>query len=257
MLDLVVEADVVGDVDLDGAVAERLHHLVGLEALVLGLVGVPEDHLVDVRLRELLGLDRVFLGRAEEVIEERDVELQELDELADAAVGDVELAVEVEGARVGIRAVERDLAVVDVARELGGVLVLLVLGLEGADADAVLLGEHDAPDLHVPHDLAPVALVELHEVVEHATAERVGLARDTELSAVVLGLERGVELGHDFVAGFARDEHERLFVHGARVFVRFPGALALAAGRRIGLGRSFAVLIEHPTEGVQGAVGGA
>jgi hypothetical protein len=38
-----------------------------------------------------------------------------------------------------------DLPVVDVAGELGGVLVLLVLGLEGADADAVLLGEQQAP----------------------------------------------------------------------------------------------------------------
>ena len=62
----------------------------------------------------------------------------------DAAVGDVELAVEVEGARIGVGAVLGDLPVVDVAGELGGVLVLLVLGLEGADADAVLLGEDQA-----------------------------------------------------------------------------------------------------------------
>ena len=64
---------------------------------------------------------------------------------SDAAVGDVELAVEVERARVRVRAVLGDLAVVDVAGELGRVLVLLVLGLEGADADAVLLAEDQAP----------------------------------------------------------------------------------------------------------------
>ena len=70
------------------------------ELLVLGLVGVAEDDLVDVGLRELLRLDLVLLRRAEQVVEERDVELQHLDELDDAAVGDVELAVEVERARI-------------------------------------------------------------------------------------------------------------------------------------------------------------
>ena len=123
---------------------KRFHELVVLELLVLGLVGVADDDLVDVGLRELLRLDLVLLRRAEQVVEERDVELQHFDELDDAAVGDVELAVEVEGARVGVGAVLGDLAVVDVAGELGRVLVLLVLRLEGADADAVLLGEDQA-----------------------------------------------------------------------------------------------------------------
>ena len=49
--------------------------------LYSGLVGVSEDHLVDVGLRELLRLDHVLLRRAEQVVEERDVELQDLDEL--------------------------------------------------------------------------------------------------------------------------------------------------------------------------------
>ena len=85
----------------------------------------------------------------EQVVEERHVELQHLDELDEAAVGDVQLAVEVEGARVAVGAVLGDLAVVDVAGQLGRVLVLLVLRLEGADADAVLLGEDQAVDLDV------------------------------------------------------------------------------------------------------------
>src|SRR2546423_199498 len=124
------------------AVAERLHELVVEELLVLGLVGVAEDDLVDVGLRELLRLDLLLLRRAEQVVEERDVELQDLDELEDAAVRDVELAVEVERARIRVRSEGGDLAVVDVAGQLGRVLVLLVLGLEGADADAILLAEH-------------------------------------------------------------------------------------------------------------------
>ena len=97
----------VRDVDLHRAVAERLHELVVEELLVLGLVGVAEDDLVDVGLRELLRLDLALLGRAEQVVEERDVELQDLDELEDAAVGDVELAVEVERARIGVGAERR------------------------------------------------------------------------------------------------------------------------------------------------------
>ena len=70
----------------------------------------------------------------------------------DAAVGDVELAVEVERPRVAVAAVLGDLAVVDVAGQLGRVLVLFVLGLERADADAVLLGEDQARDADVLDD---------------------------------------------------------------------------------------------------------
>ncbi len=112
---------------------------------------MADDDLVDVGLRELLRLDLVLLGRAEQVVEEGHVELEDLDELDDAAVGDVELAVEVERARIRVGAVLGDLAVVDVAGELGRVLVLLVLGLEGADADAVLLAQMQAlhPDVAV------------------------------------------------------------------------------------------------------------
>ena len=62
------------------------------------------------------------------------------------------------GSRVG--AVLGDLAVVDVAGQLGRVLVLLVLRLEGADADAVLLGEDQPVDLDlVVEHLQPVAVV--------------------------------------------------------------------------------------------------
>jgi hypothetical protein len=117
-LDLVLHGQVVGHVDLDRAVAERLHQVVARELLVLGLVRVAEDDLVDRRLRELARLDRVLLRRAEQVVEERDVELEHFDELEQAAVRDVELAVEVERARVAVRPVLGDLAVVQVAGQL-------------------------------------------------------------------------------------------------------------------------------------------
>ena len=159
-LDLVAQPGDVRDVDLHGAVAQRFHELVVLQAPIFWLVGVPEDDFVDVRLGELLGLDLMLLRGAEQVVQEGDVELQNLDELDQAAVGDVQLAVEVKGARVGVGAVLGDLAVIDVAGQLGRVLVLLILGLEGADADAVLLGQDQPVDLDLLFEHArPVAIV--------------------------------------------------------------------------------------------------
>ncbi len=208
-LHLFVEARDVGDVDLDGAVAQGLHELVVQELLVLGLVGVADDDLVDVGLRELLRLDLVLLRGAEEVVQEGDVELEHLDELDDAAVGDVELAVEVEGARIGVRAVLGDLAVVDVASELGRVLVLLVLGLEGADADAVLLGEDDALDLDVAHDLGPVTLVVQHQLAEDLPAGRIQIALDEDRVLIVAEAEIFECLG----APVGGNEAQWIFVH--------------------------------------------
>src|SRR6185369_12221795 len=171
---------------------------------------MPDDDLVDVGLGELLGLDLVLLGGAQEVVEEGDVELQHLDELDDAAVGDVELAVEVEGPGVGVAAVLGDLPVVDVAGELGGVLVLLVLGLEGADAHPVLLAEDEAvhPDV---------------------------LDEPSEVAAVL-------DVGEDPRAPLTGDEVERLLVHGALhalLVERAVGALLLdvpaeGVGRALG-----------------------
>ena len=184
---LLVDPDLVGqtgdvrNVDLHRPVAQGLHELVGLELLVFRLVGVADDHLVDVGLGELLGLDLVFLAGAQKIVEEGHVELEDLDELDDAAIGDVEFAVEVEGAGIALGAVLGDLAVVDVAGQLGGVLVLLVLGLEGADADAVLLREDQPADPDVLDDPRPVAVVAFHPLVEHLAAERAEIALDGDL----------------------------------------------------------------------------
>ncbi len=216
---LLVDADFFGqlrdvrDVDLDGAVAQGFHELVVQELLVLGLVGVADDDLVDVGLRELLRLDLVLLRRAEEIVEERDVELEDLDELEDAAVRDVELAVEVERARVAVGAVLGDLAVVDVARKLGRVLVLLVFRLEGADADAILLRERHAPHADVlGDDLRPVALVFQHERLEDEAAGRIEIAVDAHLELVV----RQTKLVDGLRPPVRRDEPQRLLVHRAR-----------------------------------------
>ena len=184
-LDLVRQPGDVGDVDLDRPVPERLHELVGLKLLVLRLVGVTDDHFIDVGLGELLGFDLVFLAGAQQIVEERDVELEDLDEFDDAAVGDIELAVEIEGAGIALGAVLGDLAIVDVAGQLGRVLVLLVLGLERADTDAILLGEDQPAHADIFDDAAPIAPVSFHPLIEHLAAERAEVPFDRDLEVIV------------------------------------------------------------------------
>ena len=208
---LVGDRQVVGHVDLDRPVPEGLHQLVALELAVLGLVGVPQDHLVDVGLGELLRLDRVLLGGAQEVVEEGHVQLQHLDELEQAAVRHVELAVEVEGPRVRVRAVLGDLAVVDVPRQLGRVLVLLVLGLEGADPQPVALRQHHPLHAHALGHLPPVALEAAHQDAVVVAAHRIELALDRQ--AVGL-LPAPVQALLDRRPGLDRDQEQGVLVHG-------------------------------------------
>ncbi len=127
---------------------------------------MADDHRVDVGLGELLRLDLVLLRRAEQVVQEGHVELEHFDELDHAPVGDVELAVEIERPRIALAAELGDLAVVDVAGELGRVLVLFVLRLERADADAVLFRENQPLDDDLVDDLGPVAAGLLEPVAE-------------------------------------------------------------------------------------------
>src|SRR6266540_4584189 len=142
---------------------------------------MAQNYLVDVSLRELLRLDLVFLRSAEQIVEERDIKLQYLDELDEPAVGDVQLAVEVEGARVAVGAVLGDLAIVDVAGQFGRVLVLLVLGLERADADAVLLRQNQPEDLDIIQHPGPVTAGAREALVIHLPAERAERAANGHL----------------------------------------------------------------------------
>ena len=175
-LDLVGQLGDVRHVDLHRPIAQGFHELVVLQPAIFRLVRVAQDHFVDVGLGELLRLDLVFLAGAQQVVEERHVELQHFDELDDAAVGDVEFAVEVEGPRIAVAAVLGDLAVVDVAGQLGRILVLLVLGLERADADAVLLAQDQPLDANVVRPRASSRL-RIASAVRRRHSGRTGIAR--------------------------------------------------------------------------------
>ena len=55
---------------------------------VLGFVGVPDDHFVDVGLCKFLRLDAVLLASSEqEVVKEGDVQFEHFNKLDHAAVG--------------------------------------------------------------------------------------------------------------------------------------------------------------------------
>ncbi len=243
-LDLLIEPGDVGDVDLDGAVAQCLHELVVLQAAELGLVGVRHDDLIDVGLREFLGLDLMLLARAEQVVEEGHVELEHLNELDEPAVGDVELAVEVEGARIGVRAVDGDLAVVDVPRQLGRVLVLFVLRLEGADGDAIRLADQQATDANVLDDPLVIPLVLEHQLVVDVAAGRAEVALDHDLAVVG---QLAVDLLDEGRAELLRDQLERLLVHRAGHGLVVD--VALEHPRRA---TQRAEPLPHPGEGIEG-----
>src|SRR5712691_786665 len=91
----------------------------------------------------------------------------------------------------------------------------LVLRLEGADADPVLLGEDEPLDDDVPDHLLPVAVVGGHEVLVRLPAERA--QRPGVDDAVVLGPHPPVQLGVDGLLALERDEVQRVLVHRAPV----------------------------------------
>ena len=213
-LDLIVEPGDIGHVDLHRAVAEGFHELVVLQAVIFRLVGMAEDDLINVRLGELLGLDLVFLSGTEQVVKECHVELEHFDELDQAAVGDVQLAIKVEGPRIAVGAILGDFAVVDIARQFGGVLVLLVLGLEGANAEAILLGQNKPKHLDLFEHPCPVAVM-LGETFVGTSVRQKGHMVATDRHLKIAGLSALVQPGQDWRPQIEGNQVERLLVHGA------------------------------------------
>ncbi len=174
---------------------------------------MAQNDFIDVGLGELLRLDLVLLAGAQQIVQKRHVQLEHFHELDDATVGDVEFAVEVEGPRVAVAAVLGDLAVVDVAGQLGRILILFVLGLERADADAVFLAQQQALDADILDNASPVTLILLQQVAVDVAAEGAQLAGD--LDAILAGGHFGVEPAEDFLAEAVRNQVQGLLVHGA------------------------------------------
>ncbi len=140
-LDLVAQPRNIRDINLDRAVTQGLHELVVLQTPVFRFVGVPQDDFIDIGLSELLRLDLVFLAGPQEIVKEGHIQLEDFHEFHHAPVGDVEFAIEIKGARIAIAAVFGNLAVVDVARQFGRILILFILGLEGPDPNPIFLAQ--------------------------------------------------------------------------------------------------------------------
>ena len=212
-VNLVGQPGDVGHVDLHRPVAQGFHELVVLQAAILGLVRMAQDDFVDVGLGELLGFDLVLLAGPQQVVQKGDVELQDFDKLDQAAVRDIELAVEIKRPRIAIAAIFGDFAIVDVAGQLGAVLILFVFRLESADADAVLFAENDAADAHVVDHARPVAGIFLPQIGVDVAAERAEIADDRR--QIIVRFVAGVELGRHVGAEPVGNQVQRLLVHRA------------------------------------------
>jgi hypothetical protein len=94
----------------------------------------------------------------------------------------------------------------------GRVLVLLVLGLERADADAVLLDRIRRRTLHVLDDLTPVARVLGEQLAEDQPASRVQIASMCTCGLPAAFMPRSVSAP---VAPLRRNQAQRLLVHRA------------------------------------------
>ena len=94
--DFVLQSRIVRNIDFDGSVPEGLHQLVILELSIFWFIGVANDHFVDRSLRKSFWLDGLFLARTQKIVKECDIELENLDELNHAPIGDVEFPIKVE-----------------------------------------------------------------------------------------------------------------------------------------------------------------
>ncbi|GBD17394.1 hypothetical protein HRbin26_02314 [bacterium HR26] len=190
---------------------QRLAPLVTDEGVVLVLVGMADNHLVGVDHREAPGLDVLLLRQCEQDVEEALVHLEHLDELDQAPVGDVQLAVEPVGPRVGLGADLADRREVDATDQLGDILALRIRGREGADADAVLLGESDAHDRHI---LMPPG-ERLARPAPGMIRTALGLLELEAAPRAELALDVDPVLPHQLIADRLGHQMQRLLVHRA------------------------------------------
>ncbi len=230
---LVFECCHVRNVDLHRSVAQRFHEFVVFQPAIFRFVRVADNHFIDIGLREFLRLDTMLLAGPEQVVQERHVEFQHFDELDDPSIRDVEFAVEVERSRVAIAAIDGDLAVIDVACEFRGILVLFVLGLERTDADAILFAQDHTLHADVLNHAGPIAIVLFKPLLIHEPAERIELAANTN-PKVSLAFAL-IEACRHALAKALGNQVQRLLVH--RAPMHFLG-----------------ILVVDPTQGVQRAI---
>ncbi len=131
----------------------------------------------------------------------------------------------------------RDFAIVDVARQFGGILVFLVFRLERADANAIFFAQDEPFHADILDDARPVAVVFLEPLLIHEPAKRIEFAADLHaISLLAASIRRwpGIEFVLDLFPETMRDQVQRLFVHRAPVNgIRVVGLLFAYPAKRI------------------------
>ena len=181
----------------DDAVEDRFVGVIGLEFLPFGFVGVGDDHGVDVDQAMPPGRRHDFLlGRGDHAVQVFDLVFEYLDKLNQAAVADVERAVQLQNSRIAF-GVEIEFGNIFAADQHRGVLVVGVHRRHDADADPRALGKFNRVD----RELFVFAVVLMLQFV---AAHRTQVAFD-------------VHAEHFFklFAQVARNQMERLFEHRA------------------------------------------
>ncbi len=108
---------IIRDTHHDHAIVQGFGLLIGEELVKLRLIGVGDDALVGIDQREATGLDVFLLRQRQEHIEKALIRLEHFDKFHQAAVGDIELAIEAVGARVGFGAIIADGGEIDAANQ--------------------------------------------------------------------------------------------------------------------------------------------
>ena len=152
-LHLFFETRDVGYIDLDGSIPQSLHELIVQKLSVFRLICMTNDQLIDIGLREFLRLYLVLLGGSKQVIQKRHIQLENFDKFDDASVRNIEFTIKVESPWIRIRPKQSNLFVVDIARQLCRILILLVFGLEGTDANPVFFTQDHAFHSDMINDL--------------------------------------------------------------------------------------------------------
>src|SRR5579864_3283032 len=136
-LHLARRVHVVRVVDLVDPAPQRLHDVLGQEHVVLRIVGVSDDHHIDVDGREVREVDPLRLDQLEQQRQQLPPALEDLGPVQDPAVGPDDLAFEVVGVRVVRRAALLQHREVDVADEVRDVFAAEIGRSVLGDADLV------------------------------------------------------------------------------------------------------------------------
>ena len=191
-LDLLGQAQVVGDLDHDDTIEDRLVGWVSLEAPPLGLVRMGDDDRIHVHgAVAARRRDELLLRGGDHGVQILGLVLEDLDELRHAAVADVEGPVEVQRAGVALR-VGVELGDVDRADQDRGVLVVGIDRRDHADPAPFVAREG-----HREHRYALVVPVEF--LLQPEPAHRAQLPFDMHVEHL---LEFLAQMLGDQVQGF-------------------------------------------------------